>query len=79
MSNGRGTRRPLEPPVNEAHDWKTSSRISTSAIETITNDAPRTRRLAMPIGTASTATTTPPASIASHGLMPVWITSSPVA
>ena len=65
--------------MTEPHDWKTSSRMSTSAIETITKDAPRTRRLAMPIGTASTATTTPPASIATHGLMPVWITRRPVA
>ena len=42
--------------MTEPQHWKTSSRMSTSAIETITNDAPRTRSAAMPIGTASTAT-----------------------
>ena len=60
--------------MTSPHDWKTSSRMSTSAIETITKEAPRTRRLAMPIGTASTATPRPPRIIATQGLIPVWIT-----
>ena len=49
----------MEPPVNDDQLWKTRSVISTSAIEAITNDAPRTRSEANPIGTASTATSTP--------------------
>jgi hypothetical protein len=68
----------LEPPVKEPHDWKTSSRISTSAMETITNEAPRTRRLAMPIGTARAATRSAPAIIATQGFIPVSRISRPV-
>jgi hypothetical protein len=73
--NGRGTTRPREPPVNEAQLWKTSSRISTSAIETMTNDAPRTRRAAWPTGTASTATRAAAAKSAAKDGRPPSVTS----
>ena len=58
---------------------ETSSRISTIAIETITNDAPRTRSDAMPIGTATTATPTPATPSATHGFRSCLVISSAVA
>ena len=65
--------------MTSAQLWETSSRIRTIAIETITNDAPRTRSEANPIGTARTATPTAPTKRATQGLNPPSMISSAVA
>ena len=69
---------PLEPLVTDTQLCETSSRMSTSAIETITNDAPRTRSEAMPIGTATRATRTPETTSATHGSRSWRVISSAV-
>ena len=64
--------------MNDAQLWKTSSRISTSAMDTMTNDAPRTRRAAMPMGTATTATSSAATTRATKLGRPALAMSRPV-
>ena len=64
--------------MSELQLWNTSSRIRTSAIETITNDAPRTRSDAKPSGTVRAATSAAEANSATKLDRPALVISSPV-